>query len=188
MNNKKQLRKSLRDQYAQLPPSDIASIDADLVMQLEMHPAYKKANRLFLFVSVGNEVQTQALIDRAFSQNRTIALPKCITDTEMLFFEYDGRLEIGRYRIPEPINTAVIFPQKDDLMIVPGLAFDKKGYRIGQGRGYYDRYLSDCACTTIGVCREQFLLEEVPKEWNDLPVDYVITEATVYECKKRSLK
>ena len=183
MNEKTQLRNALRAQYKQLSSADTAA-DNTLIARLENHPAFLSAKCIFLYASVGNEVYTRDLLCRAYNHGRTVALPKCRGNGQMTFFEYDGRLTEGRYHIPEPMSERILEPSAEDIIIVPGLAFDTEGYRMGQGGGYYDRYLEKYHCISIGVCREQFILNDIPKEWNDLPVDYVITEATVYECKK----
>ena len=67
-------------------------------------------------------------------------------------------------------------PSPEDLMIVPGLSFDRMGYRLGQGGGYDDRYLTAHPAVTAGVCRDRFLRDAVPRDWNDRPVRYIITE------------
>ena len=184
MNDKIQLRARLREEYKRLCEIDLAEIDKNLSARLEDHSVFKAAKRVFLYVSVAKEINTHDIIERLYISGRVIALPKCETMGEMNFLEYDGQLAEGRYHIPEPVSEVVLVPQKDDVLIVPGLAFDEMGYRMGQGGGYYDRYMAKYPCITIGVCREQFILNQIPKEWNDLPVDYVITETNVYECKK----
>lgn len=184
MNEKKKLRSALREQYKQLNASHIAEIDKALIARVEDHRAYQTAKQIFLYASVANEVDTKTLIANAYKNGKTVALPKCEAMGKMQFFAYDGNLIEGRYHILEPTSDVLLEPAEDDVIIVPGLAFDKMGYRMGQGGGYYDRYLSKYRCISIGVCREQFMCNEIPKEWNDLPVDYVITEATVYACRK----
>jgi 5-formyltetrahydrofolate cyclo-ligase len=184
VNDKIQLRAKLRERYKQLSREEITEIDKKLIAQLDEHPVFKEAKRIFIYASVANEINTLDLIECLYKNGRVVALPKCEPMGEMKFFKYNGRLSEGCYRIPEPVSDVILEPGSEDVLIVPGLAFDTMGYRMGQGGGYYDRYLSKHHCVTIGVCREQFILNHIPKEWNDLPVDYVITEATVYECKK----
>ena len=80
---------------------------------------------------------------------------------------------------PEPLEPLI--PGKDDLIVVPGLCYDRTGYRLGQGGGYYDRYLARHRGVTLGLCRETLLYGELPREWNDFPMEYVFTEAGVLE-------
>lgn len=180
---KKSLRGQLRADYARMSDFERNIIDDRLIERLMGHDIYKNCERLFLYVSVGTEINTYTLIRDAFELGKTIALPKCLSSGTMDFYRYTGTLTEGKYHIPEPIGEEVLFPSANDIMIIPGLAFDANGYRIGQGGGYYDRYLARYPCIRIGLCREHFLLKEIPIMWNDLPVDYVITENAVYDCK-----
>lgn len=184
---KKELRRQIRAELNNLSFENGKTLDARLICNLLGNNLYKECNRIFLYASVGREIDTRDLIRIAYEKHgKKIALPKCKSDGIMEFYPYDGELIEGKYHIPEPFETEVVYPQPLDIMIVPGLAFNKFGYRIGQGGGYYDRYLERYPCITIGLCREQFLMEEIPTMWNDIPVDYVITENATYNCKKRS--
>lgn len=155
--------------------------DAAIAARVLEHPAYRSCHSLFVYASAGTEVDTHAIIAAAMEQGRTVALPVCHGKGIMDFYVYDGTLRRGRYGIPEPVSDTVITPTSGDVMIVPGLSFTKNGERLGQGGGYYDRYLEKYPCMTIGVCREQLLSEKLPVEWNDLPVRCVITDSAVYE-------
>ena len=184
MNDTKvELRKCLRSEHQSLTEHERLISDSRLISHLLGHDLFINADRIFLYASVGCEIDTHSLIEHAYRTGKTVALPKCESSGKMAFYQYTGKLIEGKYRIPEPCGMDLLFPNNRDLMIVPGLAFDARGYRIGQGGGYYDRYLADNRCITVAMCRKQFLLKEIPVEWNDLPVDYVITETAVYDCK-----
>ena len=184
MNDPKALlRSALRSEYGDLDISIAADIDAQLIHNLTGLDIYKACHRVFAYASVKKEVNTRDLISYAFDQGKTVALPKCRANGAMDFYAYDGVVVEGRFGIPEPQSNDLLVPQSDDIMIVPGLAFTYDGKRMGQGGGYYDRYLAKYPCITIGLCRESFMKKEIPTEWNDLPVDYVITENQVYKCK-----
>ncbi len=172
MENKAELRARLRTQYQQSEGSG----DMEIVRRVPEHPLYVSCKRLFVYVGVGHEIDTMPLIKTAVSHGKTVALPKSYGKGMMEFFRYTGELTEGLYHIPEPVGGEVLVPTEQDLMIVPGLAFDRQGYRLGQGAGYYDRYLAAHPCATIGLCRQEFFFEKIPAEWNDLPVNYVITE------------
>ena len=177
------LRKRLRAEYGALNADEIKRIDEKLMQLLIEQSAYQRCRAVFIYVSVGFEINTRKIIDHAFGGGKIVALPKCRAHGEMDFYRYSGELTEGKFSIPEPTNDELLIPEKNDIMIVPGLAFDRYGYRIGQGGGYYDRYLEKHECTCIGLCREKFLLNRIPIAWNDLPVDCVITENAVYSCK-----
>lgn len=185
MNDTKiELRSRLRKSYLALSEFERNEIDGLLIDRFVRHDLFRSAQRIFLYASHGTEINTHHLIQEAFAFGKTIALPKCMSDGIMDFYLYDGVLAEGKYHIPEPIGTEILYPAENDLMIVPGLAFDENGYRIGQGGGYYDRYLSKHNCILVGFCRECNFMKQVPRMWNDLPVDFVITEKAVYSCHK----
>jgi len=183
-DRKKCLRSQLRAEYARMSEIDRTEVDRGLIARLMGHDLYQKCERLFLYASFGSEINTHYLIEEAYRQGKTVALPKCSRFGIMDFYQYTGVLSEGKFHIPEPMGEESLLPNPNDIMIVPGLAFDVNGYRIGQGGGYYDRYLEKHPCIRIGLCRERFILKEIPIMWNDIPVDYVITENTVYCCKK----
>ena len=184
MNNPKSaLRLRLRAEYAALDEAYMNTVDASLIARVEAFSLYKNCDRVFLYASIGTEINTHDLIQHSFLTGKTVFLPKCQSKGVMDFYEYEGMLAVGRFGIWEPTGTQCAIPEPNDLMIVPGLSFTADGVRMGQGGGYYDRYLEKHPCITVGLCREQFLRKEIPTSWNDLPVDYVITEADVYECK-----
>ena len=177
------LRAQLREEYSSL--TNHYKIDADraLVNLVSEFPLYQSAERIFLFASTKNEVNTHDLIRDAFSRGKHVYLPKCHANGHMEFYEYDGSLTVGRFGILEPTGTQSESPRANDLIIVPGLAFTPAGLRLGQGGGYYDRYLEKFPCITVGLCRNRFIRKDLPVAWNDLPMHYVITETTVYTCK-----
>lgn len=81
----------------------------------------------------------------------------------------------GAYGLMEPDETCEIFdPQKIDLILVPGVAFDRLGHRLGQGAGYYDRFLPGMHAARVGICHDFALLEEVPFQEHDIPMDFVM--------------
>ena len=177
------LRTQLRKEYASMEASEMNCTDERLIARVLQLPCYINSERVFLFASTGSEVNTHDLMNQAVLDGKTVLLPKCQSKGIMEFYEYDGNLKVGKFGISEPTGVQSIVPSAADVMIVPGLAFTPKGLRLGQGGGYYDRYLEKHPCITVGLCREQFLKKELPTEWNDLPVDYVITETAVYQCK-----
>ena len=184
MNNlKTELRNCLRQKYSAMTNGEREEVDRRLIAQVRQQEAYRQGERIFLYASVGYEIHTHDLIQEAFSAGKTVLLPRCYGKGEMEFYEYEGTLAVGRFGIPEPTGTVSVEPARNDVMIVPGLSFTDEGVRLGQGGGYYDRYLEKYPCVTIGLCRDAFLAKELPIEWNDLPVDFVITESCIYQCK-----
>lgn len=184
MNDPKSaLRVLLRAEYAALDDGYKNAADAEIIARVKGFSLFENSDRMFLYASTAAEINTHNLINDAFSAGKSIFLPICQAKGIMEFYEYKDKLNVGRYGIMEPTGTRCAVPTPNDLMIVPGLAFTAEGLRIGQGGGYYDRYLEKHPCITVGLCREKHLKKELPTSWNDLPVDYVITETAVYKCK-----
>ena len=184
MNDRKRsLREQLRKEYDDLSATERIKTDDELIARVLDFPLYKKCDRVFLFASMDTEVNTRDLIHTAYDSGKTVLLPKCYGKGIMEFFAYEGSFAVGKYGILEPTGAVSHIPTADDVMILPGLSFTPYGMRLGKGGGYYDRYLEKHPCITVGLCRERFLMQELPSEWNDLPVDYVITEAGIYICK-----
>ena len=142
---------------------------------------YRVAKTLLIYISVGSEVETEAIMHRATADGKRVAVPLCRTDTctmEAYAIDSFDELEPGSYGIPEPKIHGGCPISKDeiDLIIVPGLGFDECGFRMGYGKGYYDRYLKDFKGISIGLCFEECLLDEVVHDKHDVNVHKVITE------------
>ena len=143
-------------------------------------PAYQNASTLLCYYGVGDDVATSALIETALQQGKRVGVPRCYADSRMEFLEIQKPGDLthrSAYGIPEaPDGTPVIDPATADLILVPALAFDKTGFRIGYGKGYYDRYLKRCSGHSIGLCFDACLRDTLPKNQNDRPVRQIVTE------------
>ncbi len=141
---------------------------------------FQRAKTIFLYCSYRSEVDTNIILETAWLQGKRVAIPK-VLDNQMQFFQIHARDEIltGYRGIPEPEGKGEpVFPQKDDLILVPGTAFDKEGYRMGYGGGYYDRYLAKnrTGCITIGLAFLEQLYDQIPKDEYDICLDNIVTE------------
>ena len=128
---------------------------------------------------MGQEIETKGLIQTLLDQGKTVCLPKCLADHQMearVITSLDD-LAPDAYGIPAPgDHCPALEREKMDLILVPGLCFDSRGNRLGQGGGYYDRYLEDYEGVTIGLCREDFFQVNLPREPLDAWVRIVLTE------------
>ncbi len=137
---------------------------------------FLSAEVIFCYVSYGSEVGTRLLIREILRLGKTLVVPKCIDDKgHMIGVEIKSEedLKCGMYGIPEP-EGCEFDKGKIDLVIVPGVAFDKEGFRLGYGKGYYDRFLKGFKGKTIGICHKELFLEKLPRGEYDIPVDKVI--------------
>lgn len=176
---KKMLRQQMRQVLAELGQEEKEWSDRELVQRFLEHPKLAEANTVLLYYGVDQEIDTKGLIQTLLDQGKTVCLPKCLPEHQMearVITSLD-QLEPDVYGIPAPKeSTPVLEREKVDLILVPGLCFDSRGNRLGQGGGYYDRYLEDYEGVTIGLCREDFFQVNLPREPLDAWVRFVLTE------------
>lgn len=139
---------------------------------------FKKAKTVMFYVSFGGEVYTQEMIEEAGSVGKTVAVPVCSGNRMMrpCVFPPGGKLKKGLYGTYEPARKKFIGLKDIDLMIVPGLAFDKFGHRLGRGKGYYDNFLKKLPASTasLGLAYDFQVLSCVPSEEHDAALTKVI--------------
>jgi len=141
---------------------------------------YQNAHGIGLFIPLGSEPDIWPVIRDAWEQKKTVAVPRIVKQTELLDFRKiisKKDLEIGPYGIRQPKSSATpVSLSSIDTFFVPGQAFDKKGYRLGYGKGYYDRLLKTIDTRKIGVCYGFQLFDKLPNNSHDIKVDGIITE------------
>lgn len=180
---KRAFRKDLRHRIAALGEKELEKSNIGIYNNLSRLPEILSANTVYLYCSTGHEVDTRRLIGFLLERGQTVALPVSLPEGEMYFAEYlPGRLQEGRFfGIMEPAADARhLEPADGDLIIVPALAYDRDGYRMGQGGGYYDRFLSERRLFSVGIGRDCLLCERVIREPHDAPVDCLVTESGVF--------
>ena len=173
------LRGQMRQALAELSDQERAWSDGELIQRFLDHPKLAQAQTVMLYYGVGHEIRTEGLIQTLLDQGKTVCLPKCRPENQMAARVITSLEDLApdRYAIPAPKDTCpVVEREKLDLILVPGLCFDSRGSRLGQGGGYYDRYLEDYDGVTIGLCREDFFQVNLPREPLDAWVRFVLTE------------
>ena len=176
---KKILRQQMRQGLAEVGRGEKEWSDRELVQRFLEHPKLAGANTVLLYYGVGQEIDTRGLIQTLLDQGKTVCLPKCLPERQMEARVITGpdQLEPDVYGIPAPKEGCPVLEREQvDLILVPGLCFDSRGNRLGQGGGYYDRYLEDYEGITIGLCREDFFQVNLPREPLDAWVRFVLTE------------
>lgn len=134
------------------------------------------ADTLLIYVSKREEIDTIKLMKHYFS-NKKIAVPKICNGTmEFYYIDNIDELKIGYYDILEPITNKVVLNYNNSVCIVPGICFDKENYRIGYGKGYYDKFLTEHKVFSIGLCYKECLVSKIEKDIHDISVDKVITD------------
>lgn len=131
---------------------------------------------LLIYISINSEVDTIKIINY-FLNTKNIAIPKII-DNNMYFCYITNLNELtsGKYNIPEPTNENLVTDFDNAICIVPGICYDKKNYRVGYGKGYYDRFLSKNKIKTIGLCYKECMIEKIDNDKYDYKIDEVITD------------
>lgn len=174
---KKNLRKLLKEKRNFLKQEN-KNADEIIFSRLINHPAFKDAKNIFCYISYGSEISTLKLAEHILSCGKTLTVPRCIDENgNMTAVEVSSldSLKPGTFNILEPTETAAFDKNEINLAIVPGLAFDENGYRLGYGKGYYDRFLSDLNVKKIGICHKELLLKNVPHNRFDVRMDEIIT-------------
>lgn len=171
---KKELRAHIKALKKQHTKEQLLEQSEKIMAKLECHPDFVAAHKVMLYSALPDEVQTQAFLEK-WHLKKTIILPTVVGD-DIIPVEYakDTAFAVGDFNIMEPQNE----PYKGgfDLIVVPGMAFDRAGNRLGRGRGYYDRFLSKHPdVRRIGICFDFQLVDEVPAEPFDIKMDEVIS-------------
>lgn len=182
MQEKAALRRELLAQRDAVPQREEKSrAVGDGVLAL---PAYQKARQVLLYLSKGSEVDTWKVFARALAEGKEVYAPRCLDgEGTMGFFQVTSPQELlqGRFGLwePDPRRCAPWRRREGALCLVPGIAFDRQGYRLGYGKGYYDRFLAGFSGTAAGLCFRELALERLPRGPQDRRVDVLVTEAGV---------
>ncbi len=187
---KKTLRTVLRKVRQQIQTDERACAGLLIMQKLMQLEIYQIAQTVHTYVSWQDEVDTQALIHAFLREGRRVAVPKVRRKAHTLahyFIDDFAMLAPGAFGILEPAEEKGAKPVPGgaafDLIIVPGLAFDRRGHRRGYGAGYYDRFLSQISAPKIGLAFAAQIVEKIPAAPHDQRVDFVITENEVFECE-----
>ena len=182
---KNQLKASIIEKRNSLTKEEIIDKSKKIRNNLFNLEQYKKSKTIMFFVSFNSEVDTHDMIKESL-KNKTVIVPK-VAHHEIepsVIIDFDNLIP-GKFEILEPIEAMKIAYKNIDLVIVPGIVFDKEGHRIGYGFGYYDKFLRKVPkVIKVGLCFDFQLVDKIPREMHDVPVDMVVTEKRVVECRK----
>lgn len=198
LNLRERIKQTLKEQNEDKHYCNFQSQKA--LIELYNFDLFKEASCVLSFVSYGTEIKTNQLLDIILNENKMLCLPR--TENEKMEFYYinsdedfSEQTEIGEYGITVPksnqdkldLNS---IPDKT-LIIIPGLAFDERGNRLGKGKGYYDKFLAELLSTSekekilgiVGYCYDFQIIDKVITEPNDIPVDYIISDKRIVKSK-----
>lgn len=182
---KDEIRRNMIEKRNSYSTDEILEKSSKIYGNLLNLPEFQEADYCLLYADFNNEVMTRDIFDECIRRKKKVFFPKC-TKNDMNFYQVvsAGELRDGMYGIKEPINLNIEYKYNEKintLMIVPGVAFDIRGYRVGYGKGYYDRFLQDKPLVNkVGLSFSYQLTEEVPNDEYDIKMDKLVTEELVY--------
>ena len=174
--DKKELRRTIRDRKRAMTEEEIVSRSEKLGKLFVQSEAYKNAKTIYGYLPYNQEVRTVPMLEQALKDGKKVAVPK-VYGEEMKFLYLDDLAQVSRgyAGIPEPIAGEPVADDETALVLMPGLAFDPAGHRIGYGGGFYDKFLAaEPNHPTLALCYEFQMLPELHTEEHDIPVDTVL--------------
>lgn len=184
---KKQMRESAHAARNALPNKD--ELSRSICEKFTALPEYAAAKTVMYYVDVRSEVRTRNYLATALTHGKRIVVPYCVDgELELFLLESMDELEIGAYKILEPrkdlreVDAKQVQPEELDLIMVPGVAFDRRGGRMGHGFGYYDKLLEHARpdCPLVALAFECQFFDEIPTQAHDVFMDKILTESATY--------
>ncbi len=177
---KQNLRNCVKQQRRELTAEEKSALDSGVLANVRKMREYQRCSTIFVYVSTPIEVDTRKIIEMAWEDNKRVAVPRCIPETRQMTFHYITSfddLSPGTFSVLEPSPDAPLADNYDkSIMLVPALIIDKYGYRLGYGKGYYDRYISKYSGLTVGLCYISNIKNRLFHGRFDKKLNYIITE------------
>ena len=182
--NKAEIRKQIKIQKNQLTEIDKSKFSEDALTNLESLIEFQNSVNIGLFHSLNDEVNTHFFIEK-WSHSKNIFLPRIVgDDLEMVKYIREDDLDEGKFKIKEPSNKIISELKDLDIIIIPAVALSCTGQRIGRGKGYYDRLLSQSNILKIGLIFDFLLCEPFEAEAHDIPVNIIVTDKQILYLNK----
>lgn len=186
--DKKELRSACLEKIKITPPENFREWGAEVCDIVTKTEQWKNAETVFIFVSMQTETDTSELIKNALNTGKRLCVPKIVGDGIMEAVEIKNQAQLisGKFGISEPTEECPSVAKNEiDLVLLPCLAADENGRRLGRGGGYYDRFCEDCGGVKLVLCPELLLLKdgEIPTEKWDITADGVVTEKRFLSAK-----
>lgn len=174
--DKKELRKKIREQKRAMTLERIEEASRKLGELFRATELYRNAKTIYGYLPYNQEVRTVPMLEQALADGKRVAVPKVYGDEMKFIYLTDlTQVEDGYAGIPEPVADGPVADDPTALVLMPGLAFDKEGHRIGYGGGFYDKFLAqEPNHPTIALCYDFQMLGQLPTEEFDIPVDCVL--------------
>lgn len=181
---KNELRNKYREKRSSISPEKKAEMNAVICEKLSALASFRYADTILLYYPIHGEADVLPLADAAVRLGKAIAFPRCFgkNNMEYRYVASADELVAGRFNIPEPSPESKLYTRENGgntVCVVPAVVFDKSGFRLGYGHGYYDRFLSSFKATSIGVTYRELVADAIPHGRYDLTVDVIVTEKGV---------
>lgn len=183
---KNALRKSFSERRSAIDPEYKNKLDSKIINRFMSLASYRYADTILLYYPVKGEIDVRPIISASLASGKRVALPRCEDKGSVMNFHYINtpeELEMGRFGLMEPSLQSEMFDPENDVgqcvVVIPALAYDKRGYRLGYGKGFYDRYFSTYGISRVGLIYSQFLVNELPHGKYDISVDILVSEKEV---------
>lgn len=176
--DKATLRRQIRDMKRQFTPRQLEELSFPVLERIR--PLLRDASVIMAYYSLPDEVFTHGFLDEMVAAGKTVLLPQVVDDNTMILRRYSSKADLceGAFHIMEPVGECFSDLHCINAVLVPGVAFDAKGHRLGRGKGYYDRFLRTMGTCSdfrlIGVCFDFQKVAEVPVDEYDVPMDIVV--------------
>lgn len=172
---KTDIRRKIKALRVMLSEDEKRSAAAEVFARLEQTAAFMMADRILMYHSLPDELFTHSFLAK-WADKKHFFLPR-VNGVNLEILPYgQSRLELGSFHIEEPTGDDVADPEDIELVVVPAVAYDRNGNRLGRGKGFYDRFLKTTKATKVGVGYTFQLVDEIPAEPHDIPVDIIITQ------------
>ena len=174
MFSKEELRREMKTARTEYSGRELSS--KKISERILKSDFYKRADFICMYMPSFGEADISEIFSDCLKSGKKVCVPVVVSDSELALSLADGRFKKGRYGISEPENPQYVSFSSPNLILVPGLAFDRSGNRLGFGKGYYDRFLAHADGLKVGVCYGFQLIKKLPAGEHDISVDAVITE------------
>jgi 5-formyltetrahydrofolate cyclo-ligase len=179
-NSKVALRQRIHATLKNMMPERRAAASVQACLLLEKQPLWQNAQSILFFAPLPGEIDIWRLLQDSLAAGKTVALPRFDSAAQKYVAcqiqNAAADIRVGQFGIREPAGHCAVSPiNRLDLILVPGVAFDLHGRRLGRGKGFYDRLLADMRGTTCGVAFDEQIVPEIPVEPHDVHLDYLLT-------------
>ncbi len=194
-DDKKSLRKELLKKREELSSEFILNTSEHIFSKIKKLECYKNAKTIMVYVSYNKELNTHHFINEMINEGKIVITPTCVAGNEMKLCvtkTFPGGFTTSKLGIMEiqDDKAETVSPEKLDLIITPGLAYTLEGKRLGYGGGYYDRLFEKITpyCTKVCPSYDDFLVDSIPTDFHDVPVDIIVTECKTIFVKEKQIE